>query len=140
MTNINNIIKKHQNVVAKFDFPEKEREFKKLEELHNQQPNARYTILAVFINTKGKFGDQGVLITNDYQVNLPPHLLDLSEDLRQDEEVIEAINNRELAFEIYQYNGKNGTGYSINLVPSTEQNEKDDSKGRAFDNDEELAF
>lgn len=140
MTNIKNLINRHQKVVAKFDFPEKEREFKKLEELHNQQPNARYTILAIFINTKGKFGDQGVFITNDYQVNLPPHLLALSQELRQDEEVIEAINNRQLAFEIYQYNGKNGTGYSINLVPSTEQNEQDDSKGRAFDNDENLAF
>lgn len=140
MTNIKNIISKHQNVVANFEFEEKERPFKKLEELHKQQPNARYTILAIFINTKGKFGDQGVFITNDFQVNLPPHLLDLSQELRQDDEVIEAINNRELAFEVYQYNGKNGKGYSINLVPSTEQNEKDDSKGRAFDNDEELAF
>lgn len=140
MTNINNIIKKHQNVVANFEFEEKERPFKKLEELHKEQPKACYTILAVFINKKGKFGDQGVLITNDFQVNLPPHLLDLSQELRQDEEVIEAINNRELAFEIYQYNGKNGKGYSINLVPSAEQNEKDDSKGRAFDNDENLAF
>lgn len=140
MTNIKNLINRHQNVVAKFDFPEKEREFKKLEELYNQQPNERYTILAIFINTKGKFGDQGVFITNDFQVNLPPHLLALSQDLRQDEEVIEAINNRQLAFEIYQYKGKNGTGYSINLVPSTEQNEEDDTKGRAFNNDENLAF
>lgn len=140
MTNIKNIIKKHQNVVANFEFPEKVREFKKLEELYKQQPNARYTILAVFINTKGKFGDQGIFVTNDFQVNLPPHLLELSQDLRQDDEVIEAINNRQLAFEIYQYNGKNGKGYSINLVPSSEQNAQDDTKGRAFDNDENLAF
>lgn len=140
MTNIKNLINKHQNVVANFDFPEKEREFKKLEELHKQQPKARYTILAVFINKKGKFGDQGIFVTNDFQVNLPPHLLELSQELRQDDEIIEAINKRELAFEIYEYNGKNGKGYSINLVPSTEQNEKDDSKGRAFDNDENLAF
>lgn len=140
MTNIKNLINKHQNVVANFDFPEKEREFKKLEELHKQQPKARYTILAVFINTKGKFGDQGIFVTNDFQVNLPPHLLELSQELRQDDEIIQAINNRELAFEIYQYNGKNGKGYSINLVPSTEANEKDDTKGRAFDNDESVPF
>ena len=140
MTNIKNIINKHQTVAPKFDLPEKVREFKKLVELHNEQPNARYTILAVFINTKGKFGEQGIFITEHYQVNLPPHLLELSQDLRQDDEVIQAINNRELAFEIYEYNGKNGKGYSINLVPSTEQNEKDDTKGRAFDNDENLAF
>lgn len=140
MTNINDIIKKHQNLAPSFEFPKKEREFKKLEELYNQQPSARYTILAVFINTKGKYGDQGIFVTNEYQVNLPSHLLELSQNLRQDEEVIEAINNRELAFEIYQYNGKNGKGYSINLTPNTQSDEKDDSKGRAFDNDEDVAF
>ena len=136
MTNIKNLINKHQTVVAQFDFPEKEREFKKLAEL---QENTKYTILAVFINTKGKFGDQGLFVTDDFQVNLPPHLLDLSHDLRQDQEIIDAINNRELAFEIYQYNGKNGVGYSLNLVPS-EQPQQDDTKGRAFNNDESVPF
>ena len=137
MTNIKNLISKHQTVVAQFDFPEKEREFKKLAEL---QENTKYTILAVFINTKGKFGDQGLFVTDDFQVNLPPHLLDLAHDLRQDQEIIDAINNRELAFEIYQYNGKNGVGYSLNLVPSAEQNAQDDTKGRAFNNDESVPF
>lgn len=136
MTNIKNLINKHQTVVAQFDFPEKEREFKKLAEL---QEKTKYTILAVFINTKGKFGDQGLFVIDDYQVNLPPHLLDLAHDLRQDQEIIDAINNRELAFEIYQYNGKNGVGYSLNLVPS-EQNAQDDTKGRAFNNDESVPF
>ena len=137
MTNIKNLINKHQTVVAQFDFEEKERDFKKLAEL---QENTKYTILAVFINTKGKFGDQGLFVTDDFQVNLPPHLLDLAHDLRQDQEIIDAINNRELAFEIYQYNGKNGVGYSLNLTPSAEQNAPDDSKGRAFNNDDTPAF
>lgn len=137
MTNIKNIISKHQNVVANFDFPEKDRDFKKLTEL---ELGKKYTILAVFINTKGKLGHQGILITDDYQVNMPLHLTDLAKDLRQDEEVIEAINNRELAFEIYEYKNDFGKARSINLVPSTEPDEKDDSKGRAFDNDENLAF
>lgn len=136
MTNIKNLISKHQTVVAQFDFPEKERDFKKLAELY---PNQKYNILAVFINKKGKFGDQGLFVTDDFQVNLPPHLLDLAHDLRQDQEIIDAINNRELAFEIYQYNGKNGVGYSLNLVPS-EQNAQDDTKGRAFNNDDTPAF
>lgn len=140
MTNIKNLINKHQTVVAQFDFEEKERDFKKLAELLLADEGVKYTILAVFINTKGKFGDQGLFVTHDYQVNLPPHLLDLAHDLRQDQEIIDAINNRELAFEVYQYNGKNGVGYSLNLVPSAEQNAQDDSKGRAFNNDEERAF
>lgn len=132
MTNIKNIISKHQNVVANFDFPEKDRPFKKLTEL---ELGKKYTILAIFINTKGKLGHQGIIITEDYQVNMPLHLTDLAKELRQDEEVIEAINNRQLAFDIYEYTNDFGKARSINLVPSTEQNEQDDSKGRAFDND-----
>lgn len=138
MSNINNIIKKHQTVVAKFNFEEKERDFKKLEELYKSN-ETKHTIVAVFINTKGKFGDQGVFVTNDYQVNLPPHLLELAQDLRQDEEVIEAINNRQLGFEIYDYVGNNGKGYSINLIP-IEEPQQDDTKGRAFQSHESDAF
>lgn len=137
MTNIKNIISKHQNVVANFDFPEKDRGFKRLTEL---ELNTKYTILAIFINTKGKLGDQGILITDDHQVNMPLHLTDLAKELRQDEEVIEAINNRELAFEIYEYTNDFGKARSLNLVPS-EQTPEDDTKGRAFDNSEDnLAF
>lgn len=137
MTNIKNIISKHQKVVANFDFPEKDRDFKKLNDL---ELGKKYTILALFINTKGKLGDQGILIIDDYQVNMPLHLTDLAKELRQDEEVIEAINNRELAFEIYEYTNDFGKARSLNLVPSTEQDVQDDSKGRAFDNDEPSSF
>ena len=133
MTNIKNIINKHQKVVANFNFEEKDRGFKKLTELYLNQ---KYTILAVFINTKGKLGDQGILITDDHQVNMPLHLTDLAKELRQDEEVIEAINNRELAFEIYEYTNDFGKARSLNLVPS-DQPVEDDTKGRAFDNSEE---
>lgn len=136
MTNIKNLINKHQTVAPSFDFEEKERDFMKLAELNEGK---KYTILAVFINRKGKFGDQGLFVTEQFQVNLPPHLLDLAHDLRQDQEIIDAINNRELAFEVYQYNGKNGVGYSLNLVPS-EQPQEDNTKGRAFNNDESVPF
>lgn len=136
MTNIKNLINKHQTVVANFDFEEKEREFKKLTEL---ELNKKYTILAVFINTKGKLGHQGILITDEHQVNMPLHLTDLAKDLRQDEEIIDAINNRELAFEIYEYTNEFGTARSLNLVPS-EQPQENDTKGRAFNNDENTPF
>ena len=136
MTNIKNLISKHQTVAPNFDFPEKEREFKKLTDL---ELNKKYTILAVFINTKGKLGHQGILITDEHQVNMPLHLTDLAKDLRQDQEIIDAINNRELAFEIYEYTNEFGIARSLNLVPS-EQPQEDDTKGRAFNNDDEPAF
>ena len=136
MTNIKNLISKHQTVAPNFDFPEKEREFKKLTDL---ELNKKYTILAVFINTKGKLGHQGILITDEHQVNMPLHLTDLAKDLRQDQEIIDAINNRELAFEIYEYTNEFGIARSLNLVPS-EQPQEDDTKGRAFNNDESVPF
>lgn len=139
MTNINNLISKHQNTVANFDFEEKDREFISLKDLEASQPKTKHKILAIFINTKGQFGDQPVFYTKDYMVNAPNHLVELANELRADKDVVDAINAGQLSFEIYSYQGKKGIGYSINLVPS-EQDETDDSKGRAFSNDENVPF
>lgn len=131
MTNIQNIISKYsKGNFPTYDFPEVERQFCKLSELSE---GLKYTIQALFINTKGKFGDQGVIYTNHYIINLPKHLLELVKDLRSDDEVTQAINSRQLAFEVYSYNTDEGRkGYSINIVTSDAPNQ--DSKGRAFDN------
>lgn len=132
MTNIQNIINKYGSAFPEYNFPEREREFAKLQELTE---GTRYTIQALFINTKGKFGDQGVIYTQDKIINLPKHLLELVKELRADNEVTQAINERQLAFETYTYSTDEGrTGYSINIVPSDAPSE--DSKGRAFNNAE----
>lgn len=133
---VENILNKYSNGGApQYDFIKNEREFKKLQELN---VSVQYPIEALFINTKGKFGNQGVIYTSDYIVNLPNHLTSLIEDMRNDSEVTEAINTRKLAFEVYQYESEQGRkGYSINVV----ENNQDDTKGRAFDNSEDnLAF
>lgn len=129
MTNIKDIIARHQTTAPSFDFEEKEREFKKLEELYNMNPKKKWEIVAIFINTKGKYGDQGVFVTDDYNVNLPKHLLEMCEELRQDDEVVDLINQRKIGFDIYEYEGKNGNGFSVNLKPINITDEKDDRKG-----------
>jgi len=130
MTNIKDIIARHQKVAPSFNFEEKEREFKKLKELYNMNSKKKWEIVAIFINTKGKFGDQGVFVTDDYNVNLPQHLLEMCEELRQDEDVVELINQRKIGFDIYEYEGKNGNGFSVNLKPinikDDEENSNDD--------------
>lgn len=133
MTNIQNIISKYsKGNFPTYDFPEQERTFAKLQDLSE---GVKYTIQALFINTKGKFGDQGVIYTQDKIINLPKHLLELIKDLRSDDEVTSAINARQLAFEVYSYNTDEGRkGYSINIVTSDAPSE--DSKGRAFDTKE----
>lgn len=119
MTNLNNILKKYSNGGApQYDYDnEQERDFIKLAELPQDK---KYTIEALFINTKGKFGDQGVIVIENYFVNLPNHLTEMIEEMRSDNEVTEAINNRELAFEIYEFTSKkyNRTSVSINIVAS----------------------
>lgn len=75
-----------------------------------------YPIEALFINTKGKFGDQGVIISGDYIVNLPNHLTEMIEDMRQDSEMVDAINQRLFDFEIYEFESKNTIVYHIVLI------------------------
>lgn len=119
MTNLNNILNKYSNGGSpQYDYDnEKERNFIKLAELPQDK---KYTIEALFINTKGKFGNQGVIVIENYFVNLPNHLTEMIEEMRSDSEVTEAINNRELAFEIYEFTSKkyNRTSVSINIVAS----------------------
>lgn len=139
MTNLNNILNKYGNTNPSYNFEKKDRPFVKLQDLQLADEGVRYTIQALFINTSGKFGAQGVIITDDAQVNLPNHLTDLVKELRQDQEVTDAINNRQLAFEVYSYTSDAGNvGYSINLTTSDAPSS--DSKGRAFDNNDTPAF
>lgn len=118
MANVKDLLNKYSNGGVKFDYDnEKEREYIKLGELDSSKT---YPIEALFINTKGKFGDQGVIISGDYIVNLPNHLTEMIEDMRKDEEMVEAINQRLFDFEIYEFESKkyNRVSHSINLVPS----------------------
>lgn len=122
MANLNELLNKYGNGNnPKFDYDnERKRQFIKLNELEMDKP---YTIHAMFINTKGNFGDQGVIITEDYNVNLPMHLTDLIKEMRQDSDVIDAINERQLAFKPYSFVSKkyNRESYSFDLVQSEDE-------------------
>ena len=128
---VENILKKYSNGgTPQYDFNNEDREFVKLQDL---KTNVKYPIEALFINTKGKFGNQGVIYTIGSIVNLPNHLTSLIEDMRNDSEVTDAINARKLAFELYEYKSDQGRqGYSINIVEND-----DNTKGRAFYNSED---
>lgn len=117
MANVKEILSKYQQTVN-FDFEEREREFISLKDFAKKMGTENtYPIEAIFINTKSKFGDNGVIYCRNYMINLPIHLTKLCEDLRQDNDFVEAVNDGQVGFNIYQYEGKHGLGYSINLVP-----------------------
>lgn len=95
---------------------EKLRSFLNLRELNERFPKQTFVIHAFFINKKSKYGESPVVVIDDYSVNLPQHLTDTVKAMLQDVPLIEAINQRKIAFTIYEYNGKHGTGYSVNWV------------------------
>lgn len=138
MTNVNELLNKYSNGGAKFEYDnEKERDYIKLGELDMSKT---YPIEALFINTKGKFGDQGVIISGDYIVNLPNHLTEMIKEMRQDSEMVDAINQRLFDFEIYEFESKkyHRKSYSIHLVPS--QKGKQETQRNPFDTNDDLAF
>ena len=87
----------------------------KLEELYKTNgPDHLYELCGLYINTKGRFGDQPVLWTHGVYVNLPEHMLRSCSDILQDQEAIDQINAGQAGFKIYEYQNKNGrTGYSV---------------------------
>jgi len=87
-----------------------------LKELYQETGNYPIQVLNFFINTKSKFGDYPIAVTEHLLVNLPKHLLDTVQEMLQDEEIASLANSGKLGFVIYQYTGKNGDGYSVNWI------------------------
>ena len=94
-------------------------EYKKLSEL---DPNATYTMLACFINSKSKFGEHGVasvVDTDGYMFNasLPKHLNDVITTILADDSMIDDINNGLCSFHVRECTSKkyNRVFYTIDF-------------------------
>lgn len=117
-----NINKYNKKPLFEYD-NDKEREFINLKQLvNNNGMNESYIVHALFINTKSKFGNAPVVVTDTHMVNAPEHLLEVVQDMLRDDELLELINNRKIGFTIYAYQGKNGDGYSIEWYQVTDSN------------------
>ena len=110
------------NKVKRFDVNTDGFEYKKLEELYKEGEVNIFPLKALYINTKGKFGDRPLAVTDKCFVNLPNHLLETVREMLNDTELIDAINDDKVAFEIYAYEDKtyNKLCYSINWVDCDE--------------------
>ena len=62
-----------------------------------------YPLRGIWINTKGKFGDQPLVATDKFYVNLPTHMLNTCKEIMKDDEAINDINNGKAGFQIYSY-------------------------------------
>lgn len=80
-------------------------------------PDKVYRFLAIYINDKGRYGDQPVALTAHYYVNMPSHLNDDVFKMIHDQECIDQINAGKAGFKIRTYNNRNGgTSYSVEWV------------------------
>lgn len=93
-------------------------EFKTLKEIYNDKDRENVLPLkSLFINTKSKFGDSPVAVTDKELVNLPGHLLTSVQGMISDDEVVELVNKDHVGIEIYEYeSAKWGTNYSVKFV------------------------
>ena len=95
----------------------KEREYINLQNLFNLFGKDKvYVVHALFINKKSRFGDSPIIVTSDFLINAPKHLLETVQEMMNDSEVVRLINARKVGFKIYSYRGKNGMGYSVEWV------------------------
>lgn len=106
--------------VAKFVFePSKDFTFKSLEELYQENSkDAVYVVRGLYINTKGIYGENPVIVCDYCYVSLPKHLTQTVKEIRADKQLVDDINNGKVGFEIYEYFQPiyRKTCYSINWL------------------------
>ncbi len=73
-----------------------------------------YKVNALYINKKGQFGDEPVVITDDCIVNAPAHLVEAVKVILFDEKSVQMINDGKVGFKFYEY--KNSKGNQIGLT------------------------
>lgn len=92
------------NKGKKFDFNTEGLEFTSLADLYNGNGEDKvYTLKAIFINTKSKFGDTPVFASDSFLVNAPSHLLDTVKEILADADAVASINDNKVGFTIYPY-------------------------------------
>ena len=105
--------------VKKFDYEMTDKhEYKKLEELFKENKEGVYIVRMFYTNKKSKFGENEVVVTDDYIINLPKHLTETVEQIIKDENYLKLIGEGKFGFNIYEYEYNEGKkrkkAYSVN--------------------------
>lgn len=115
---LQNIINKYNKTALFVYDSELERDFCTLADLLAQTDDKKkvFTLQALFINDKSKFGKAPVAVVGEFLVNLPSHLTEVAELMRADEDFIKLVNDRKVGFTIYTFDNKYGVQYSVEWV------------------------
>ena len=114
-----NLIDDLNKGVRRFDYELTEKhEYKKLGELFKENKDGVYVVRMFYTNKKSMFGENEVVVTDDYIINLPKHLTETIEKIVKNEDYLKLINEGKFVFNIYEYEYKHGKetklAYSVN--------------------------
>lgn len=70
--------------------------------------NTPIEVKALFINKKAKFGPRAVLVSPEFKINLPNHMVDEIREIMATPDLVDLINADKAVFIPEQYEDKNG--------------------------------
>ena len=85
--------------VKRFDYEMTDKhEYRNLEELYKANKDGVYIVRMFYTNKKSIFGENEVVVTDDYIVNLPKHLTETVKKIVKDGKYLELINQGKFHF------------------------------------------
>lgn len=75
-----------------------------------------FKVNAIHINSKGRYGEQPVIVTDNELVNAPHHLMNCVHEILKDGESVSMINSGHVGFKVYSYENAHGPNYSLEWV------------------------
>jgi len=75
-----------------------------------------YLVRAFYVNKNGQFGDEPVIVTDDFILNAPRSILEMVNGIIDDGESTQLVNDGQVAFQLYEYTNKYGKQHSVAWV------------------------
>ena len=97
------LMSKFNNANAFMDIDTSKYNYVSLKDLLDEQGEKPYPIQGLFINSKGKFGDEAVAIGDRILINLPHYVVDDVKEMLQDSVVIDAIKQGRVGIKTHAY-------------------------------------
>ena len=92
--------------MAKFNFSKYNRAgqpYRTLQGLFEDDSNLIHPVRSIYINTKSKFGDAPVVVSDGYNINLPKHMAATVTEMLQDQEAMVLIRAGKVGIKVYEY-------------------------------------
>lgn len=106
---------KHNVKPSPFTFktPEGHPYVKPIDIAHAHGMETIYTIRAMYVNKGGRYGDEPVIVTDDFILNAPHHLVDTVRGIIDDAESAQLVNNGQAGFKLYEYQNNKGAQLGV---------------------------